>query len=522
MAIDKLNENQVEAVIQFAQGIWAMEKYGIYTPWMQNMNLNNLNNSASVPTTETIKKALADYKNKAENLQNYMQFMQHFDMLFARTVKSYVNMLSFDLIPVCTNAKPEDYQSEKYLTDKKRVYDFLDKFDYKAEFRKVLEQVLINEVYFTWFRKSKHGNKGMKYALQVMPQNNCLLTGYWEKGLLFDFDMNYFLQPSIDIDGFDPFFKIAYNKIFNNPEIDYNPTASFNKRTGTYAYWTQTSPANGAWAWKFDMSNFNATPFLSALLKDAMRDNEIGELQFNKDMIGAYGILAGSIPLFDNAKSGTKANQFAIDPATLGGFMAKAKAGLGNNIKLAALPLESPNMYQFNDTNSDMYKDQLATTAGIGSGVSRVIYSSDRMSNAEIEAGIIDQYNTVKPMYYQFQNFMEYYVNQITKNFHFSFIFDGCSYPFEREKRFDRIMKIADKGMVLPPAVFASAMGYEPQNFERMLEESKYSGWSKLWQLPLNSATTAQSSDDQGGRPTKETGELSDSGEMSRNADGDL
>lgn len=186
MAIDKLNENQVEAVVQFAQGLWAMERYGVYTPWMQNMNLNNLNNSATVPTSETIKKALADYKNNAENLQNYMQFMQHFDMLFARTVKSYVNMLSFDLIPVCTNAKPEDYQSEKYLADKKRVYDFLDKFDYKAEFRKVLEQVLINEVHFTWFRKSKYGNKGMKYALQIMPQNNCLLTGYWEKGLLFD------------------------------------------------------------------------------------------------------------------------------------------------------------------------------------------------------------------------------------------------------------------------------------------------------------------------------------------------
>lgn len=520
MATDKLSKSDVEAVIQFAQGIWSMERYGFFTPWSQNTNLNDLNNSAKVPTSDAIKKALAEYKSSAENLQDYMQFMQHFDMLFARTVKSYVNMLSFDLIPVCTNAKPEDYQSEKYLADKKRVYDFLDRFDYKAEFRKVLEQVLINEVYFTWFRKSKTGNKGMKYALQVMPQNRCLLTGYWEKGLLYDFDLGYFLQPSVDIDGYDPFFKKAYKKMFEDPEYNYNPVAPFNKRNGTYAYWTQTSPADGAFCFKFDMSNFNATPFLSALLKDAIRDNEIGELQFNKDIISAYGILAGSIPLFDNAKSGTKANQFAIDPATLGGFMAKAKAGLGKNIKLAALPLDAPNMYQFNDSNSDMYKDQLATTAGIGSGVSRVIYSSDRVSNAELEAGIIDQYNTVKPMYYQFQNFLEYYVGQITKHFHFSFIFDGCSYPFEREKRFDRIMKIADKGLVLPPAAFASALGYEPQNFERMLEESKYSGWNKLWQLPLNSATTAQSSS--GGRPTKDTNDLSDSGEMNRNVDGKL
>lgn len=512
--MDKLNESQLEAVLQFAQGLWSIEKYGIYTPWMQNTNLNNLNNSASIPTSDAIQKALSDYKNNAENLQNYMQFMQHFDMLFARTIKSYVNMLSFDLIPICTNAKKNDYKSEKYIADKKRVYDFLDKFDYKAEFRKVLEQVLINEVYFTWFRKSKYGNKGMKYALQIMPQNNCILTGYWEKGLLFDFNMGYFLQPSVDIDGFDPFFKKAFNKTFNDPNINYNPTASFDKRNGTYAYWTQTSPKDGAWAFKFDMSNFNTTPFLSALLKNAIRDDEIRNLQYNKDMISAYAILAGSIPLFDSAKSGTKANQFAIDPKTLGGFMAKAKSGLNNSVKLAALPLDGAKMYQFNDTNSDMYKNQLSTTAGIGSGISRVVYSSDRMSNAEIEAGIIDQYNTVKPMYYQFQNFLEYYVNQITKNFHFSFVFDGCSYPFEREKRFERLKIAADKGLVLAPSAWASAMGYKPQEFERLLEESKYSGWvDELSQLMLNVNTTKQ--DSEVGRPRKDTG-LTDSGEASR------
>lgn len=331
----------------------------------------------------------------------------------------------------------------------------------------------------------------------------------------------YFMQPSVDVDGYDPFFKKALNQLYKSKEfIDYNPTARLNERTGKYAFWTQTSPMNGSWAFKFNMSNLNATPFLSALLKDAIRDNEIGELQFNKDIISAYGILAGSIPLFDNAKSGTVANQFAIDPTTLGGFMAKAKAGLSENIKLAALPLDSPKLYQFTDTNKDMYSDQLSTTAGIGSGVSRVIYSSDRMSNAEIEAGIIDQYNTVKPMYYQFQNFLEFYANQLTKNFHFKFIFDGCSYPFEREKRFDKIMKIADKGMVMPPSVFASVLGYAPQDFERMLEESKNSGWSNLWQMPLNVNTASSSTNI--GRPKTETSELTEGGENYRDAEGEL
>lgn len=523
---ESLNKNEVEAVVQFAQGLWTYERYGIYTPWMQNNILNNLNNSAKIPTSETIKQSLSEYKNSAENLQNYMQFMQHFDMLFARTVKSYVNMLAFDLSWVCINANKEDYNTEEFNSDKKIMYDFLDKFKYKEEFRKSVEIMMINEVFYTWLRKSGRGKK-TTYALQIMPQDRCMITGSWKEemsgGLLYDFDLNYFLQAGIDIDGYDSFFKKQLNALENADEyINYNPTASLKNHTGRYAFWTQTSPKQNAWVFKFDMSNYNATPFLSSLLKDAIRDNEVGELQFNKDIISAYGILAGSIPLFDNAKSGTTADQFAINPKTLGGFMAKAKAGLNDKIKLAALPLDAPKMYQFNDNNPDMYKNQLTTTAGVGSGLSRVIYSSDRVSNAELEAGIIDQYNTMKPLYYQFENFLNFFVNQLTKKFKFKFIFDGCNYSFEREKRFNRAISFADKGMVLAPSYYSSILGFEPQDFERMLEQSKYSNWNELWQLPLNSNTTASSGLIEKGRPTIEDSELTEGGQNYRDSNGEL
>ena len=260
-------------------------------------------------------------------------------------------------------------------------------------------------------------------------------------------------------------------------------------------------------------------PYLAPFLKDAIKNDDVAQLQYNKDMISAYAILAGEIRLFDNAKSGTVVNQWAIDPGTLGGFMAKAKAGLGELVKLVALPTENTKFYQFIDNNTDMYTDQLSTSAGVGSGVSRVIYSSDRMSAEEVKAGIIDQYNTVRPMYHQFENFLNFYVNQLTKKYHFKFTFDGCSYPFEREYRVDRIMKLADKGMVLTPSAYASAFGFKPQDFERMLQESKWSGWNQYWQLPLNASTTPGGSlENTGGRPEKDDFDLSDSGEMNRDA----
>ena len=246
-----------------------------------------------------------------------------------------------------------------------------------------------------------------------------------------------------------------------------------------------------------------------------MRSNEVGELQYNKDLISAAGILAGEIRLFDNAKSGTKSNQFAIDPKTLGAFMQKAKQGLQSAMKLAAMPLENIKFFQFEDKNPDSYNNELSTTAGIGTGISRVIYSSDRMSAAEVEAAQNEVYQTMRPMYAQFNNFLDFFVNQMTGKYKFKFEFVGSTYRYERNDRFDHLVRLSDKGLVLNPSAWASAVGMNPVTFERMLNESKLTGWiDKYSQLMMNANTTAQGSGS-GGRPRID-GAVEESTEASR------
>lgn len=330
------------------------------------------------------------------------------------------------------------------------------------------------------------------------------------------FDMTYFLNAGVDIDGFDPVFKEYYNKVFVDGKInnEYRPTNPLSDRDGSFAMWVQTSPNDGSWMFKFDTSNFNNTPFLAPLLRDTLRDAEIEELQYDKDFASAYGILAGEIRLFDNAKSGTKQNQFAIDTKTLGTFMGAVKKGLDSRVKAVAMPTENTHFYQYQDTNKDMYDNRLKTSAGSGSSMSRVIYSSDKMGNAELQYATEAQYQIVKPMYYQFENFMNYFGNKLTKKFRFKFTFDGCAYEYEREKRFERLMKFADKGIVLNQSAYASALGMRPQDFERSLNESYASGWTKKLQLLLNTNTSKDGGTN--GRPTKDDTEISESGEASR------
>lgn len=512
---EKISRSDVQDVIDFSSGLMAMD--GFYSPFLSNQLLTNLNNNPRLPSAESVKKALNDYKNSGEELQGFVEFASSFDMIFKRTLYSYANALSFDLQVTCKNAYTEsDYQSDEYKKDRQTVDNFLTNFDYKKEFYNVLLNVLKRDTYFTWFRKTKTGNRGkMKFALQIMPQDYCMLTGYFEKGLLWSLNILYYMQPGVDLNGFDPSITKTYLRALETID-SYVPSAPLNDRKGSYAMWADVSPLDGAWAWKFDTSSFANNPFLSPYVANVLRSDEIGELQYNKDLIAASGILAGEIKLFDSAKSGTKANQFAIDPKTLGTFMSLVKKGLQSTIKAVAVPLENIKFFQFEDKNPNSYTNELTTTAGIGTGISRVIYSSDKMSNAELEAALNEVYQTMKPMYAQFNNFLDFYVNQMTSKYKFKFEFVGSNYQFERDARFDKMMKMADKGLVLNSSAWASAVGMNPVTFDRMLAESKYTGWIDKYSQMLLNANTSSYKDNEGGRERKNARDLTDSGEASR------
>ena len=517
MSEELLTREQVLETVEFADAIYNIGKYGFYSPWLSNEQLLNLSGGSKAPTLQKLKKALSNYKDNEENLQDYMNFMSKYDMLFARVLKSYSTILAMDLQVVCSNAAPSDYNTEAYKEDRQKINKFLNAFDYKAEFQKVVEQVVRNEVGYYTFRRTKWGNRGMKGTLQQLPNDWCLLTGYWEKGLLADVNMMNFIQPGIDIDGYDPAFKKYFNEVFGNNETikDYYPSSQFKDRHGQYALWVQTTP-EVVWPFKLDMSNFSTVPFLAPYLKSALLDDEIEQLQYSKDMASAYGLLVGEIRLFDNAKSGTQADQFAIKPNTLSSFMRKIKNGLPDNLKAVAMPTENTKLYQFTDDNEDMLEDQLRASAGTGSSLSRVIYSSDRMSNAELQYAAEAQYQIMKPLYYQFENFMEYFANKLTKKFHFKFIFDGSSFTYDRDKRFERLMKLADKGIILNPSAYASVLGMRPTEFEYSMQEADASKWMLSRSLFPNTNTTPSGSSEMG-RPTEDDETLSDSGERNRN-----
>lgn len=493
---EALSEKQVWEVLDFAKSMSSVYQ-NLYTPDMVNSRMKDINMNPLQATADDIDKALLNPNSNEVQLKGYSEFFELTNMLYKRMLGYIALMPSFDYTFTCTNAVTEaDYKSNSYQKDLKLVYDFLDKFDVKREFKKVMKQLLRQETYYSVLRTD-----GDKYIFQELPSKYCKITGKSEWGYLFDFNMIYFLNnPGVSIDMYPSVFKKMYKSaVVGNKNNGYNPAASIDKRNGDWILWTQTSPKDNFWSWKYSPEYATEVPYLSPLFSDVILAPMVRKLQTNKWMISAQKIAIGLIPMLKDNKSGNVRDMMSISPDTLGKFMGLLKNAIGDTIKFGSAPLEDIKMLDFSTTNDNIQEEfnkNVSSQSGINS---RLIYGIDKPNALETKASIdVDEYINLV-IYNQFNLFMDFQLNQLTKKFKFKFKFEGTEFSSNRATRFDNVMKLLDKGIVLPQKISAS-LGMDVADFERQLMQARAMGFvDKL--TPIITAYT-NSANNNGGRPT--------------------
>ena len=500
-----ISRDQAWSVLQFADALYQgypwLHGGGVYTPEILNQNLTNLNNDVEVPTYQKMVKALSNAVDNEEILQSFSNYMAYFDTIYEKVLNYKANLLSFDLNPVCINARGSNFNSKEYKEDKERVSKFLFNFDYQRLFKDVVKNLMRTGIYFCWFRESAKKNGIQKYGLQMLPQRYCKLTGYFESGLLFDVDLSFLLSGTVDIDLYADIFGKYFDDLFDPDSMHkYIPSNQLNRRDGTWAFWTQTSPEDGAWCFKADTSTFATVPPLANLMRNTVLDAEVQKLQYDKDFAGAYGLLVGQMMMKKDSK---EPNDFAIDPKLLGQLLNLVQSGLSKNIKVGAMPTENNKLYQFEDHNETMYADHNKDTSALGVSATRVIYTTDKSSEAELIAQITTDAGEVRKLYHQFTNFLNFFVNKKTKKYKFHFDFQGINYWFDQEQRRDRMIELADRGIVLGEGAWAQAFGIPPHVFEQSLDEGKNGGLTDKLGTLISIHTASSTVNSQGGRPRK-------------------
>jgi hypothetical protein len=522
--------SEVWDVLEFAKSMSGYNGIypGILTPELMNQRLKDISFNPIGATETELNNALSDPKNSEAQLRSFVENLELVSSPFRRILSYMASHLAFDLTYSVTNIKKkEEYRSAAFLKDQKLVFEFLDNFDYKQQFKSVVKQLLRNEMYVCSPRED-----GEKMVLQELPLDRCRITAKWDYGFLVAFDFTYFLQPGVDIRLYPKFFRKKFNELWGTDSIGkhrYNPNISPESRGNSqFVYWVDLPPEIG-WVFKFDPSLVASVPYYASLIPDFMNQSVIRNLQKNMNIAAASKILVGQVPLLKEAKANVS-DMVAIKAETLGKFLALVKSALADSVKVAAAPLEDMKAISF-DSDPIMY-DEYLRTATSASGVNApLIYSGKLKANA-IESQLSFQSDSLimETLYPQFNNFMEYYARKRTKTYKFVFEFEGNNYYLDRKARFDYAKGMFDIGMVLPQK-FSAARGMAPQTLFRQMEESNGMGFmdmltppsvkiaeqtAKFTPAPTTNPSSSADIKDGKGRPRKEDSELSEEGSQTR------
>jgi hypothetical protein len=468
-----ITEQEIWDVIAFARGYTSYLNPDLISGRMRDITLNPM-----AATETTLNTALASPKESELQLRAFSQDFEMKSMVYKRLITYMADMLAFDLT-YTSDAEPKDYETSKYKKDLKTVEDTLEKFAYKKELSIAVKQMVRNDAYFACIR-----DLGNAIILQELPADYCKITGRWEGGFLFSFNMYWFLLPGVDINMYPEFFKKKYKEIWvnGNKQKPYVPSMPPEFRDSTWIYWVDV-PIDVGICFKYSPELATRLPYFTPLFSDLILQALMRNLQKSASMASASKMIVGQVPMLNRDIKATVKDSIAISPDLLGKFMALVKSAISEAIKVAAAPLEDMQAISF-DSENELYDSYLKTTLASSGVNTNLIFTSDIKPNVletQLSLNVDEQMMTA--LYDQFNIFMNYLINKYTKSFKFKFVFEGTQFFLNRQQRLESIMSLFNVGIILPQKI-AAAVGMKPAQFRKQLEEAQANGFMNLLTPP--------------------------------------
>ena len=520
-----LSEKNISEIFDFYQFARTMAGNngiypGILTPSLINSQMQNVSLNPMVPTEASLAAALADPKNSEKQLQAFSESFEIFSQPYKRLLSYLATSLSFDLTYTCVNVSdPKEYKTTAYKKDLALLEAELDRFDFKHEFSIAVKEMLRNEAFFCLPRFD-----GERIVLQEFPASPdyTKITGRWSHGFLWSANMYWFLLPGVDLNMYPEFFSKAFNKIWGDGNIKsivngYNPSLPPELRgSSSWVYWQDVAPSVG-YCFKFSPELANRTPYFSGLFSDLILQPLIRNLQKNISIAQAHKIFAGQVGFLKDAKASVK-DQISMTPETLGKFLQLVQSGLNSAIKVVSAPLENMQGIEYSGDNNVYPEYARNMLAMSGVNTSLIFTSAVKPNQMESQLSLNADENLMTMLYSQFNSFMEYYMNKVTKKYKWKFNFEGTSFFTNRAERLETQTTLMGQGIVLPQKI-AAAIGMRYADMRRQMEEgAAYEFVEKL--SPIIAA--AQMSGKEGGRPSSKSNDLSESAAQTRDDGGNV
>lgn len=503
--------------------------YGSYSPIFGEQLVNGLYPQSVPYTREKIRTLLKDAEKNSFEIRQAAEYVRNNILQFERAEQYFISLFSFKyyLLPKRSINKFSDFKKSK-----EKVYKFLESLRIKEQFPRITADVIKNGCGFYLYSK-----KGDVFDFLRLPIDQCRITGVRSTyGMCFEVDAYYFqklyglgmITPEI----YDYYKDLIEEKMSpaerdKNGEIkrDKNGNIKRKKRQKgiNERIFIPISPLHGCCI-TADPYRGTKVPLLAALLPDSLDILEYKNIQKQKSILETWCIIPQVIP-YDSVEKPKVPLQLAKQT------IAALQTALPQGVVTFSTPLEVQNPITLQSSNTQenitgLGEQNFFSAVGIAGNVMGV---GEAKNQAVLDFSNLADFGFVSYIYGQFDSIVNLLIMIYVNENDWKVKFFGNSYRHDKEIKDASSMFSTNN---LPAEYLGANLGFEPQEFEYMLEMGDKSKLKDLMKplvsqfqqsssqnVSINKQQTNSNSNasiTEGGRPQKDVDELTDSGQQAR------
>lgn len=502
--------------------------YGSYSPIFGEQLVNELYPQSVPYTREKIRTLLKDAEKNSFQIRQAAEYVRNNILQFERVEQYFISLFSFKyyLIPKKSIKKFTDLKKSK-----EKVYKFLESLRIKEQFPRITADVIKNGCGFYLFSK-----KGDMFDFLRLPIDQCRITGVRNTfGMCFEVDAFYF-QRLYDLGMVTPEIYSYYKDLIeskmspaekdDNGKIRRDENGELRRRIGksNERIFIPISPLHGCCI-TADPYKGTKLPLLSALLPDSLDILEYKNIQKQKSILETWCIIPQVIP-YEEVEKPKVPLQLAKQT------IAMLQSALPQGVVTFSTPLEVQNPITLQSSNTQenitgLGEQNFFSAVGIAGNIMGV---GEAKNQAALDFSNLTDFGFVSYLYGQFDSIVNLLIMIYINENDWKVKFFGNTYRHEKEVKDASSMFSTNN---LPAEYLGANLGFEPQEFEYMLELGDKSKLKDLmkplvsqFQQSSNQSVSTNStkkndsnsnaSTDTGGRPELDSDELSDGGEQAR------
>ena len=439
-------------------------------------------------TKDNIHRYLSDPQRFEKQLRNAVRYIYGASSHFRRIVQYFASLSDLAYVVSPYRIDPKTANISRVNTNYRKVLNHMSLMSVKTQFPRILTVCMREDVFYgtIWVAKDN-------ITIQQLPSDYCKISSIEGNVFNVSFDFSYFdVYPDL-LEYYPAEFETKY-RLYKTDRIKYR-------------YIELDSPNSFAIKANVDIPEY-AMPPLVGILREIFDLEDYKGLKLAKEVIENYALLVMKLPMDDEGNwliDFDKAEEFW---SNLDSVMPEEVGSVLSPMSIDKIDFEKSNT---GDTNSVSDAEQNLFTAA---GVSSLLFNNTRASaNALLLSIKADQaitYNIVKGIQDMVNRFIQSY--SFGKNFHVEFL--DVSWV-NRTEAGDSYLKACQYGIPMI-SYYCASQGLGQAELDSMsFLETDVLRLHEIFE-PLRSSATMSSSDDEGGAPTKDIGELTDSGEQSR------